>query len=152
MYLTLFSIAGVAMVGWLLMILLPTWSFTRRLAGWALFPAFLAVLYLVGIVAYSAANGLAFIGEFGSAEGVLRILATPEVAIIAWIHILAFDHLVGVVIYRDNMRHRIVPVPVQSVILFFTFMFGPVGFLAYWIARMMKRRGFIDDAPIAESR
>jgi hypothetical protein len=81
-----------------------------------------------------------------SARPTARILATPEVALIAWIHILAFDHLVGVVIYRDNMRHRVVPVPVQSVILFLTLMFGPIGFLAYWLARIAKRRAFIDDA------
>ena len=49
--------------------------------------------------------------------------------------------VVGLLIYRDNMRHRFVAVPLQSVILFLTLMFGPVGFLAYYVARVSNRRG-----------
>ena len=33
MYRTLFDVAGFAMAGWLLLILLPTWRVTRRVAG-----------------------------------------------------------------------------------------------------------------------
>ena len=33
------------------------------------------------------------------------------------------------------MHHRYVPIPVQSVILFLTFMLGPVGFLSYYVIR-----------------
>lgn len=141
MYYTLFSIAGIAIVGWLLMIILPTWRVTRRLADGAVFPVFLAVLYLIGIVAVIAEMGPGFMRDFGSAEGVLDLLATGPVALVAWIHILAFDHLVGVLIYRDNMRQRVVPVPMQSVILVATLMFGPVGFLTYWGVRIVRRRG-----------
>jgi hypothetical protein len=139
MYLTLFNIAGFAIVAWLLLVLLPTWKVTRRLAESAVFPVFLSVLYLVGIVPVVMQAGPGIMADFGSAEGVLRLLQTPDVALIAWIHILAFDQVVGMVIYRDNMAHRYVPIPVQSVILAATLMFGPVGFLMYYVLRAWSR-------------
>jgi hypothetical protein len=140
MYETLFALAGLAMVGWLLLILAPGWSFTRRVAETAVFPIYLSVLYLVGITAVIAGNGVGFMADFGSAEGVLALLATGPVALIAWIHILAFDQVVAHLIYRDNLKHRVVPLPVQSVILVATLMLGPVGFLAYWGIRSARLR------------
>lgn len=138
MYLTLFKIAGFAAPAWALLIFLPTWRGTRWLARSAIIPALLCVLYVIGIVAQISAKGLGFMREFGSAEGVAHLLSQPDVAIVAWIHFLAFDQLVGIFIYRDNMHHRYVPIPVQSVILFFTFMLGPVGFLTYYLLRAAR--------------
>lgn len=45
MYRTLFSLAGLAIVAWLPLILAPRWRGTRRLAETAVFPLYLAVLY-----------------------------------------------------------------------------------------------------------
>lgn len=137
----LFDIAGLAMIGWALMILFPGWSVTKRLVRWTAFPVVLAVLYVVGIVVVLAEAGFGVVADFGSAEGVTRLLAEPDIALVAWIHILAFDHLVGVVIFRDNLRYRVVSLPVQSVILFLTLMFGPVGFLTYWLVRVGRSVG-----------
>lgn len=139
LYRTLFEIASLALPGWLLLIFLPTWRVTQRIARSAIFPAFLALLYVIGVVASLATNGFGVINEFGSAEGVLRILAREDIAIVAWIHILAFDQVVAMVIYRDNMRNHYVPVVVQSVLLFLTLMFGPVGFLTYFFLRLMRQ-------------
>ena len=36
------------------------------------------------------------------------------------------------------MHHRYVPIPVQSVILFLTFMLGPLGFLSYYVIRSAR--------------
>lgn len=140
MYELLFAAAGVAMAGWIAMILLPGWRVTQWLAGWSVFPVYLSVVYLAGILPIVVAAGPGIMREFGSIEGVIRLLATSDVALIAWVHLLAFDHLVGVLIYRDNQRERVVPLPLQSAILFLTLMFGPVGFLSY-IAIRMARRG-----------
>jgi hypothetical protein len=139
MHFTVYMLAGYATIAWLLLIVLPAWRVTRRVARSAAFPVYLCVLYAIGVGAVIASTGAGFIRDFGSAEGVVRILARPDVALIAWIHILAFDQLVGLFIYRDNMRHRYVPLPVQSVILALTFMFGPVGFLTYWAIRSVRR-------------
>ena len=141
MHVLLFNLAGVAIVGWALMILVPAWSVTRRLAEWAVFPAALAVIYIVGVVPLLVAAGPGIIAEFGSADGVIRLLADPNTALVVWIHLLVFDHLVGVVIYRDNMRTRVVPLPVQSVLLFLTLMFGPAGFVTYYAIRVARGHG-----------
>lgn len=141
MYVLLFNLAGIAIVGWALMIFLPGWSVTRRIADWIAFPVYLAVLYVVGVLPLVVAAGPGIIGDFGSVGGVLGLLADPDVALIVWIHILVFDHLVGVFIYRDNMRERVVPLPVQSVVLFLTLMFGPAGFLLYYALRVARGRG-----------
>jgi hypothetical protein len=79
--------------------------------------------------------------EFGSAEGVVRLLTGADAALIVWIHLLVFDHLVGVFIYRDNMRVLVVSLPVQSLVLFLTLMFGPAGFLLYYVIRVARKHG-----------
>ncbi len=149
MYRTLFSLAGLAIIAWLPLILLPRWKWTRRLADSAVFPLYLALLYLVGIVGVLAELGPGIMRDFGRADGVLALLRTESLALVAWIHILAFDQLVGLGIYRDNMRRGVVPMPVQSVILFLTLMFGPVGFLVYYAARLLRPHSV--ETPAAEA-
>lgn len=139
MYVALFNLAGIAILGWLLLILLPTWKFTRWIAETAVFPVFLASVYVLAIIPLLMQTGLGIMGDFGSAEGVTRLLANADVALVVWIHILAFDQVVGMMIYRENMQHRYVPLPVQSVLLFATLMFGPVGFLTYYVLRAWSR-------------
>jgi hypothetical protein len=138
MYVILFNLAGPAVLAWLLMIFLPKWSGTQWLVRSAIAPAFLAALYVIGIALLISQNGMGFMRDFGSAEGVARLMARPEIALVAWIHFLAFDQLVAIFIFRDNMNHRYVPIPVQSVILFLTFMLGPVGFLSYYLIRWAR--------------
>lgn len=140
MYRSLFDLAGLAILGWLPLIFLPRWRGSRWLAHSMIFPVYLALLYLIGIVPIVAAAGPRIMADFGDLESVLVLLAREEIALIVWIHVLAFDHLVGLFIYRDNMQNRIVSLPVQSVILFLTLMFGPVGFLIYGAIRMMRFR------------
>jgi hypothetical protein len=41
------------------------------------------------------------------------------------------------------MRHHMVPLPVQSLILFLTLMFGPAGFLTYYAACAAKNRASV---------
>lgn len=140
MYVTLFNLAGPAILVWVLLIFLPTWRVTRWLARTAIVPALLCALYVIGVVALISSAGFGFMREFGTAEGVARLMAQRDIALVAWIHFLAFDQLVAIFIYRDNMHHRYVPIPIQSVILFLTLMLGPVGFLSYYLARLAKTR------------
>lgn len=139
MYENLFRLSSLAMIGWILLIFAPTWRGTRRLADSAFFPIYLAVLYAFGVAALLVQFGPAFIGDFGSADGVRRLLAQQDIALVAWLHILAFDQVIGIVIYRENMTRRYVPVPVQSALLFLTLMFGPLGYLAFMLVRVARR-------------
>jgi hypothetical protein len=138
LYPTLFNIGGLVVLPWAVMILLPTWRGTRWLASTGIVPAFISVLYVIGIVALISQAGFGFIRAFGTADGVAALMAEPSIALVAWIHFLAFDQLVGIFIYRDNMHHRYVPIPVQSLILFLTFMLGPLGFLSYYLIRWAR--------------
>ncbi|MDQ3804482.1 MAG: ABA4-like family protein, partial [Acidobacteriota bacterium] len=139
MYVALFNAAGLAILAWALLIFLPKWRVTRLVARTEIFPVFLAVLYAVGVVPLLVEAGPGVMRDFGSAEGVTRLLARQDVALVAWIHILCFDQLVGLYIYRDNMERRHVPLVVQSVLLFLTLMFGPAGFLLYYLLRLARR-------------
>ncbi len=138
MYLNLFQLASLAIVGWIPLIFFPTWRGTRRLAESAFFPIYIAVLYAFGVGALLMQVGPGFIADFGTAEGVARLLARQEIAWIAWLHILAFDQVIGLIIYRENMRRRHVPILVQSALLFLTLMFGPLGYLAFVLVRVAR--------------
>ncbi len=139
-YATLFQLAGFASPAWLLLIFLPTWKGTQWLARSAVIPVAISVLYVIGVAVLISQSGIAFMRDIGNVEGVTRLQTRPEIAIVSCIHILAFDQLVGLFIYRDNMHHRYVPLVLQSVILFFTFMLGPVGFLTYYLIRAARTR------------
>ncbi|HEX7704991.1 MAG TPA: ABA4-like family protein [Thermoanaerobaculia bacterium] len=140
MYRTLFDLAGLAIFGWLPLILFPGWRVSRWLGQSLVFPVYLSLLYLIGIVPIVIEAGPRIMADFGNLSGVLSLMAREEVVLIVWIHILAFDHLVGLLVYRHNMQHRTVPLPVQSVILFLCLMFGPVGFLIYGACYLVRRR------------
>ena len=140
MYKSLFALAGFGIFAWLLLIFFPTWRVTRRMAESALVPVYVALLYLVGVIAVFRDMGFGVMADFGTADGVLGLLRTEPVALVAWIHILAFDQVVAHLIYRDNMRHRFVPIPVQSVMMFLTLMLGPLGFLSYYVVRTARSR------------
>lgn len=139
MYELLFGLSGIAIISWLLMIFVPNWKVTYMIAKWAIFPLSLSLLYVVGLAYYVANHGLSFTGDFGSYEGVIRLLAVPEVAIIGWLHILAFDQLVGRMIYMENMEHRRVHLIVQSICLYLTLMFGPLGYLLYTVLKRKQQ-------------
>jgi hypothetical protein len=135
MYELLFGISGVAIVSWILMIFVPKWKVTYRIVKWAVFPLALSICYLAGFVYYIANHGISFVNDFGSYEGVIRLLTVPELAIIAWLHILAFDQLVGRMIYMENMERRTVHLIVQSICLYLTLMAGPIGYLLYMVLK-----------------
>jgi hypothetical protein len=140
-YSTLFSLSVIGILGWALMIFFPKWAPTKWAARSAVFPVYLAALYLAGVVPLVVSAGPGIVLKFGAATGVISLLSDPDVALIAWIHILVFDQFVGLLIYRDNMRERLIPVALQSVILFLTLMFGPVGFLLYQLIRVARKHG-----------
>ena len=152
MYFQLFQLSGLAIIGWIPLIFFPTWRVSRRLAASAFFPIFISVLYAFGVGALLMEFGPGFIADFGTPEGVARLLSREQVAWIAWLHILAFDQVIGLAIYRENMDRRYVPLPAQSVLLFLTLMFGPLGYLAFVVIRVgrLGTLAFAPDEPAEE--
>jgi hypothetical protein len=136
---TIFSLSGLLVLPfWALLIFLPTWRWTARLMASpavAAAPALLyAALVIPHVVSILPAVMSPKLGEIAA------LLGSPEGAVIAWAHFLCFDLFVGRWIYLDA-RERGISSLVVSPILFFTLMLGPIGFLAYLVARAAAARG-----------
>ncbi len=134
----LFDLANAyVMPFWLLMIFAPNWRWTRKILSspWVLVPLAAAYLRLVGP---QLAQTLPLLAK-PELDPVRALLGTPEGATVGWIHFLCFDLFVGRWIYLDS-RTRNLSVLLVSPVLFLTLMFGPVGWLVYFlITQRMKR-------------
>lgn len=121
----LFSLTfTVAVPFWALMILLPRWSWTRRIAGSPL-------IVLPGVAIYAALVIPAF-GEVLPAvmsptlDGVRELLGTADGAAAGWAHFIAFDLFVGRWIWLDSLPRRM-PLWVTAPVLLLTILLGPLG-------------------------
>lgn len=131
---TWFSVANsIALAGWLVLLaapLVPRWS--DRISGVAI-PLLLAIGYTGLILAFwSRAEG-----GFDSLANVIKLFGRPELVLAGWVHYLAFDLLIGAWEVRTARAERI---PHLAVIpcLALTFIFGPVGFLAFSVVRAVR--------------
>ena len=128
--------------GWLLLIVLPRWRWTRIVAAYAI-PAGLGLVYLLLMIQNFDLDD----GGFGSLDQVARLFENPWLLLAGWIHYLAFDLFIGAWEVRDAQRlgiHHLLVVPC----LVLTFMLGPVGLLLYLILRgAIKKRLWLDEAP-----
>jgi hypothetical protein len=125
-----------AIVGWLLLIFLPRWRWTTTFITSWLIPAILAVAYLALIVMYYRAAPEN--ATFGSLAGVRAFFEVDGPLLAGWIHYLCFDLFIGSWEVRDARRqgiHHLLVIPC----LVFTFMFGPIGLLAYLLLKYMLR-------------
>ncbi len=122
---------------WLLMILAPRWAVTRRLMAsfWPI--VVLPLVYAILLVTVTA-NAAAPAVDFSSLGAIAALLGTPEGALVAWAHFLAFDLFVGRWAYLDS-RDRSLNPWMTSIALFFTFLAGPIGLLLYLSLRATRR-------------
>ena len=134
----LFDLANAyVMPFWLLMIFAPKWSWTRKILSspWVLVPLAAAYMRLMGPQFLQTLPLLAK----PELDPVSALLGTPVGTTVGWIHFLCFDLFVGRWIYLDS-RSRNLSALLISPVLFLTLMFGPVGWLVYFlITQRMKR-------------
>jgi hypothetical protein len=130
-----------ALVGWLLLMVVPSRRWTTELIAPFVIPLALALLYL-----YLMATGLGKVeGDFNSLAGVRGLFTSDRLLLAGWIHYLAFDLFIGAWEVRDARRIG-VPHLVVVPCLFFTFLAGPVGLALYFAMRASTRRElWIDD-------
>lgn len=133
--------SALAVLGWLLLILAPRWRVTQAISGAAI-PLVIAVVYLVLIVRYMPGAA----GGFGSLAEVASLFATPGLLLAGWVHYLAFDLFIGSWEVRDAQRHR-VPHLVVVPCLILTFLFGPIGLLAYLLLRAWRAGSVVPGTP-----
>lgn len=133
-----FAIAGrLAILGWLSLILLPRWrGVSAALAGWII-PSLLSLGYLVLIAVYWHEAK----GGFATLDSVAALFAAKPLLLAGWVHYLAFDLFLGNWILRRSQQEAI-PHWLMLPALALTFLFGPIGYLAwlllrtsFWIAR-----------------
>jgi hypothetical protein len=131
----IFSLCNpLAMAGWLLLIVAPRRLWALLIAG-RLIPLVLAAGYLAALAPHWAGAE----GGFGSLQDVSALFANPWLLLAGWIHYLAFDLFIGAWQVTDaaarNISHWLV-IPC----LLLTFLFGPIGLLAYFALRSAGTR------------
>lgn len=138
---TIFQICNsIAPVGWLLLIVAPRWKWTRGIVLSGLFPLLLALVYLFLIAFHFGERE----GDFSSLEGVTKLFENPFALVAGWVHYLAFDLLVGCWILANSQKHNIHHLLIIPCLLL-TFLFGPIGFLIYFIVRWAKTKQFFHE-------
>jgi Domain of unknown function (DUF4281) len=120
----------VAIIPWLFMLVLPKTDITKTIINSNVFPLVLALVYAFYIFSTFGKSG----GNFMTLEGVEKLFSKREVLLAGWVHYLVFDLFVGAWEWRDALQNNISHW-ILAPCLFLTLMFGPVGFLIYFVVR-----------------
>jgi hypothetical protein len=127
----LFSLCGLlALAGWILLIATPRNARAMTIAGTAI-PGALSCVYLI-LFAWHVAEAR---GGFSSLAAVAELFSNPWLLLAGWVHYLAFDLFVGAWETRDAVG-RGISRWILAPCLLLTFLFGPIGWLAYHAARI----------------
>ena len=122
---------------WALMILLPGWSWTRRIIASPLIVLPVVLIYALLVI---PAFGEVLPAVASPTLGRIReLLGTANGAAAAWAHMIAFDLFVGRWSWLDS-RQRGIPALVMAPVLLLTILLGPLGLLAYLLVRPRYRR------------
>ena len=122
------------LVGWLILAAAivfkkPVW---RDVVAGQVWPSVLAVLYTVLILFCWAKTP----GGFDSLPNVQAVFTYSWAALAGWVHYLAFDLFVGSYVAR-RVEEEGLPRMSLLVLLPLTFMFGPIGYLAFQATRLL---------------
>lgn len=132
---TVFSLANMIVLPmWILMIFLPQWRLTRFFIDFRIIPITLSAVYVFYILQTLIESGMM---DFGSLESVMELFTKENAALAGWIHYLAFDLLIGMLMVNQNKSvnlHSVLMAPC----LFLTFMFGPLGFLLFTLLKIIQ--------------
>ncbi len=124
---SLFQLANTtALASWVVLLASPFASkLTDAISGYVI-PLALSVVYTALILAFwSGAQG-----GFDTLDNVMLLFTSREVALAGWVHYLAFDLFVGAWEARTARRESI-PFLLVVPCLVLTFLFGPIGLLAF---------------------
>lgn len=127
---------GLALLCWTALVVSPpSVAWTRRVwfvCGRAV-PVAMSAVYLAMFALHWRGEG-----GFGSPAEVRALFDVPGLLVAGWLHYLAFDLFVGVWI-ASRSRQIALPHGLVIPLLLLTFMFGPVGLLAFVIVRTLRR-------------
>lgn len=138
-----------AVVGWIVLVLaaLSGWRGALQKFCGGLVPLLLAAAYLVLVVTHWGGAT----GDVSSLAGLGAMARQPAVLLAGWLHYLAFDLLVGVMVverFLDDRMPRFLLLPVLPL----TFFLGPAGWLLFQAIRFARREGSAPAACPAPAR
>lgn len=131
----IFKIANISVIpAWLLLIIIPRSTITRKVVHSYLYPALLGVFYLFLLV-------ISWGGEGGmdTLENLKLSFQRDEVLVLGWVHYLIFDLFIGAWISRDATANGIKHLSITPSLVLTLFV-GPVGLLSYLILRTILLR------------
>ena len=132
-----FSIANmIAIPMWVLMLFFSKWKVTQFLIDFKVIPLALAFMYAIYIFQAIQTSGMM---DFGSLTSVITLFTEENAVLAGWIHYLAFDLIVGMLVLDQNKELKINQL-VMAPCLFLTFMLGPIGFLLFMIIKTIKQK------------
>lgn len=123
--------------GWLLLIFLPKWKWTDKIIT-GIIVTILAIFYVYYIAKIFMP---ADIKSFGSLHGVMQLFTNETAVLAGWIHYLAFDLMTGLFEIKNAQKNNISHLLIIPC-LFFTFMFGPIGLLLFFLIRFIKTKNY----------
>ena len=116
------------LIGWIFLLFLPTWKFSISIARFFVIVP-LSMLY-VFLVMQSFGNFDPNL--FSTLAGVKSLFGQDLGVLVGWIHYLAFDLFVGTYIVKKAQSLQM-PRFLYTICLPFTFMFGPLGLLLFYV-------------------
>lgn len=132
----IFSVSNnLAIIGWLLLIVLPNWKYTMQIVQGGFIPLLLGVIYLYLIITGWGITE----GNFSNIEGIRSLFQSDPLLVAGWVHYLAFDLWLGsweAGNAKKNGIHRLIVLPCQLL----TFFFGPIGLLLYIVVRTIHTK------------
>jgi len=132
----IFTIANsIALIGWLMIAILPRWKVTRAVVLSGGIPLLLSAGYTMLVILFFGQAE----GGFDSLLNVMKLFTNEWAVLAGWIHYLAFDLFIGSWEVRDAERKGISHLLVIPCLVF-TFLLGPIGLLGYTILRQFAAK------------
>jgi hypothetical protein len=124
----------IVLPAWLILIFFPGKSWRNPVIY--TFSAAMAIVYAIYII-----KGLGDLDmeSFSELEGIKAMFASDEAVLTGWVHYLVFDLLVGNWILNQSRKQHINHFLIIPCLLL-CFMFGPVGYLVYFLIKTLKTK------------
>ena len=116
---------------WALMVFAPRATLTERLTSTPLIPVLYGMLYITLVIAHFFIGGE---GDMWTLDGLRLSFTRDLVLLLAWVHYLCFDMVVGMWALRDAKRLQLSWWMVGPCLVLMLFL-GPAGFVCYVLVR-----------------
>lgn len=126
------------LIGWILLMFVPYWKNTQPIIMSGV------IIVLSIIYAYMILKGIGNFDpdSFSTLANVKALFQNDDSVAAGWLHYLAFDLFVGAYIMREAKALNISRI-LATVCLPFTFMFGPMGYLLFFLIKTFKTKSVL---------